>query len=245
MRRGSSRSRRLEIFIPASRIRRGMHWSSGSPPSRAALRRLPSLRARRPPPTRCSISPRPATTSSPLLIYGGTWTLFSQTLKQFGIEARFVDPTDPEAFRRATDGKTRAYYAEILPNPKLNVFPIKEVADIGRSLGVPLIADNTATPLIARPLEHGAAVVVYSATKYIGGHGTSIGGLIVDGGNFPWEEHADRFPLLTQPDEAYHGAIWTDAAKPLGPIAFILRRRVKLLRDIGAALSPFNAFQLI
>jgi O-acetylhomoserine (thiol)-lyase len=178
-------------------------------------------------------------------LYGGTWTLFSQTLKQFGVEVRFVDPTDPEAFRRATDSKTRAYYAEILPNPKLNVFPIKEVADIGRSLGVPLIADNTATPLIARPLEHGAAVVVYSATKYIGGHGTSIGGLIVDGGNFPWEEHAERFPLLTQPDGAYHGAVWTEAAKPLGPIAYILRARVKLLRDIGAAISPFNAFQLI
>jgi O-acetylhomoserine (thiol)-lyase len=178
-------------------------------------------------------------------LYGGTWTLFSQTLKQFGVEVRFVDPTDPEAFRRNTDAKTRAYYAEILPNPKLNVFPIKEVADIGRSLGVPLIADNTATPLIARPLEHGAAVVVYSATKYIGGHGTSIGGLIVDGGNFPWEEHAARFPLLTEPDGAYHGAIWTEAAKPLGPIAFILRARVKLLRDIGAAISPFNAFQLI
>jgi O-acetylhomoserine (thiol)-lyase len=178
-------------------------------------------------------------------LYGGTWTLFSQTLKQFGVEARFVDPTDPETFRRATDAKTRAYYAEILPNPKLNVFPIKEVADIGRSLGVPLIADNTATPLIARPLQHGAAVVVYSATKYIGGHGTSIGGLIVDGGNFPWEEHAARFPLLTQPDGAYHGAIWTEAAKPLGPIAYVLRARVKLLRDIGAAISPFNAFQLI
>jgi O-acetylhomoserine (thiol)-lyase len=178
-------------------------------------------------------------------LYGGTWTLFAQTLKQFGIEARFVDPSDPEAFRRATDAKTRAYYAEILPNPKLNVFPIKEVADIGRSLGVPLIADNTATPLIARPFEHGAAVVVYSATKYIGGHGTSIGGLIIDGGNFPWEQHAERFPLLTQPDEAYHGAIWTEAAKPLGPIAYALRARVKLLRDVGAAISPFNAFQLL
>jgi len=178
-------------------------------------------------------------------LYGGTWTLFSQTLKQFGIETRFVDPADPEAFGRATDAKTRAYYAEILPNPKLNVFPIREVANIGRSLGVPLIADNTATPLIARPLEHGAAVVVYSATKYIGGHGTSIGGLIVDGGNFSWENHAARFPLLTEPDEAYHGAIWTEAAKPIGPIAYILRIRVKLLRDIGAAISPFNAFQLI
>jgi len=178
-------------------------------------------------------------------LYGGTWTLFSQTLKQFGIETRFVDPSDPEAFRRATDAKTRAYYAEILPNPKLDVFPIREVADIGRSFGVPLIADNTATPLIARPFEHGAAVVVYSATKYIGGHGNSIGGLIVDGGNFSWEQHADRFPLLSEPDDAYHGAIWIEAAKPLGPIAYLLRARVKLLRDIGAALSPFNAFLLL
>jgi O-acetylhomoserine (thiol)-lyase len=178
-------------------------------------------------------------------LYGGTWALFAHTLKQFGIETRFVDPSDPENFRRATDGKTRAYYAEVLPNPKLNVFPIKEVADIGRSLGVPLIADNTATPLIARPFEHGAAVVVYSATKYIGGHGNSIGGLIVDGGNFPWEQHADRFPLLSQPDDAYHGAVWIEAAKPLGPIAYSLRARVKLLRDIGAALSPFNAFLLL
>ncbi|QEN90397.1 bifunctional O-acetylhomoserine aminocarboxypropyltransferase/cysteine synthase [Labrys sp. KNU-23] len=178
-------------------------------------------------------------------LYGGTWTLFASTLKQFGIEVRFVDPSDPENFRRASDAKTRAFYAETLPNPKLQVLPIREIADIGRSLGIPLIVDNTAAPLIARPLEHGAAVVVYSATKYIGGHGTSIGGLIVDGGNFPWEDHADRFPLLTQPDEAYHGAIWTEAAKPLGPIAYILRVRVKLLRDVGAALSPFNAFQLL
>ena len=108
-----------------------------------------------------------------------------------------------------------------------------------------MIADNTATPLIARPFEHGAAVIVYSATKYIGGHGTSIGGLIIDGGNFPCEQPAERFPLLTQPDEAYHGAIWTEAAKPLGPIAYALRARVKLLRYVGAALSPFNAFQLL
>ncbi len=175
-------------------------------------------------------------------LYGGTWALFAHTLKQFGIEVRFVDPADPENFRQATDERTRAYYAETLPNPKLQVFPIREVADIGRALGVPLIVDNTASPLIARPLEHGAAVVVYSTTKYIGGHGTSIGGVIVDGGNFPWEQHADRFPLLSQPDPAYNGAIWLEAAKPLGPIAFLLRARVKLLRDIGAAVAPFNAF---
>jgi O-acetylhomoserine (thiol)-lyase len=178
-------------------------------------------------------------------LYGGTWTLLSQTLKQFGIEVRFVDPADPENFRRATDAKTRAYFAETLPNPKLNVFPIREVADIGRSLGVPLILDNTAAPIIARPFEHGAAIVVYSATKYIGGHGTSIGGAIIDGGNFDWEAHAERFPLLTQPDAAYHGAVWTEAAKPLGPIAYILRARVKLLRDLGAAIAPQNAFQFI
>ncbi|WP_426609869.1 O-acetylhomoserine aminocarboxypropyltransferase/cysteine synthase family protein [Bradyrhizobium sp. McL0616] len=178
-------------------------------------------------------------------LYGGTWTLLSQTLKQFGIETRFVDPADPENFRRATDAKTRAYFGETLPNPKLNVFPIKEVVDIGRSLGVPLILDNTASPLIARPFEHGAAVVVYSTTKYIGGHGTAIGGAIVDGGNFDWAGHAERFPLLNKPDEAYHGAIWTEAAKPLGPIAYILRARVKLLRDLGASIAPQNAFQFI
>lgn len=178
-------------------------------------------------------------------LYGGTWTLFATTLKQFGIEVRFVDPADPENFRRATDAKTRAYYAETLPNPKLTVFPIAEVAAIGRSLGVPLIVDNTAAPLIARPFDHGAAVVVHSTTKFIGGHGTTIGGIIIDGGNFPWEAHADRFPLLTQPDESYHGAIWTEAAKPLGPIAYILRARVRLQRDLGAAVSPFSAFQLL
>ncbi|MGY0788413.1 O-acetylhomoserine aminocarboxypropyltransferase/cysteine synthase family protein [Azospirillum argentinense] len=178
-------------------------------------------------------------------LYGGTWNLFANTLKQIGIEARFVDPADPENFRRATDDRTRAYYAETLPNPKLNVFPIREVADIGRELGVPLIVDNTAAPLTVRPFEHGAAVTLYSATKYIGGHGTTIGGVLIDGGTFPWEAHAARFPLLTQPDPSYHGAIWTEAAKPLGPIAYALRARVTLLRDIGAALSPQSAFQLI
>jgi len=182
---------------------------------------------------------------SPTDLYGGTWALFAHTLKQFGIETRFVDPADPDNFRRATDDKTRAYYAETLPNPKLNVFPIREVADIGRSFGVPLIVDNTTAPLIARPFEHGAAVIVHSATKYIGGHGTGIGGVIIDGGNFPWDAHAERFPILTQPDPAYHGLIWTKAAEPLGPIAYLLRIRVKLLRDIGAAISPFNAFLLI
>jgi O-acetylhomoserine (thiol)-lyase len=175
-------------------------------------------------------------------LYGGTWNLFANTLKDQGLEVRFVNPTDPQNFERATDAKTRAYYAETLPNPKLHVFPIKEVADIGRRLGVPLVVDNTAAPVLCKPLAHGAAVVVYSTTKYIGGHGTSIGGVIVDGGNFDWEKHAERFPLLNTPDPSYHGAIWTQAVKPLGPIAYIIKARVTLLRDLGSAMSPFNAF---
>jgi O-acetylhomoserine (thiol)-lyase len=178
-------------------------------------------------------------------LYGGTWNLFANTLKDMGIEVRFVDPEDPENFRRATDEKTRAYYAETLPNPKLKVFPIAEVANIGRPLGIPLIIDNTAAPLLARPFDHGAAIVVYSTTKYIGGHGTSIGGAIIDGGNFDWAAHPDRQPLLNTPDNSYHGAVWTEAVKPLGPIAYIIRARVVLLRDLGAPLAPFNAFQTI
>ena len=178
-------------------------------------------------------------------LYGGTWNLFANTLKDQGIEVRFVDPADPQAFARATDERTRAYYAETLPNPKLRVFPIAEVAALGRPLGIPLIMDNTAAPLLARPFDHGAAVVVYSTTKYIGGHGTSIGGMIVDGGNFDWAAHPARQPLLNTPDASYHGAVWTEAVKPLGPVAYIIRARVVLLRDLGAALSPFNAFQIL
>jgi O-acetylhomoserine (thiol)-lyase len=178
-------------------------------------------------------------------IYGGTWNLFGNTLKALGIECRFVDPSDPENFRKATDDKTRCYYAETLPNPKLNVFPITQVAEIGRSLGVPLIMDNTAAPLLCRPFDHGAAIVIYSTTKYIGGHGTSIGGIVIDGGNFDWEVGGDKFPTLNQPDPSYHGAVWTEAVKPLGPIAYILRMRVILLRDMGSSMSPMNAFQFI
>jgi O-acetylhomoserine (thiol)-lyase len=178
-------------------------------------------------------------------LYGGTWNLFANTFRSMGIEVRFVDPSDPENFARATDARTRAYFAETLPNPKLQVFPIAEVAEVGRRHGVPLIVDNTSAPVLCRPIEHGAAVVVHSATKYIGGHGTSIGGIIVDSGTFDWAAHAERFPMLNQPDPSYHGAVWTEAVKPLGPIAYILKARVTLLRDIGAAISPFNAFQLI
>ena len=179
-------------------------------------------------------------------LYGGTWNLFANTMKDMGIEVRFVDPDDPQNFANAIDDKTRAFYAETLPNPKLEVFPIKEVADIGRAHGIPLIMDNTAAPILCRPFDHGAAVIVYSATKYIGGHGTSIGGLIVDGGNFDWEgAGVERQPLLNSPDPSYHGAVWTEAVKPLGPIAYILKARTTLLRDLGGAMSPMNAFQFL
>ena len=178
-------------------------------------------------------------------LYGGTWNLFAHTLKDQGIEVRFVDPADPQAFARATDERTRAYYAETLPNPKLAVFPIKEVADIGRPLGIPLIVDNTAAPLLARPFDHGAAVVVYSGTKYLGGHGTSIAGLIVDGGNFDWAAHPKRQPALNTPDPSYHGAVWVEAVKAIGPVAYIIKARTTLLRDLGSALSPFNAFLIL
>src|SRR6202162_4989203 len=176
-------------------------------------------------------------------LYGGTWNLFLNTMmKTMGMEVRFVDPSDPENFRRATDARTRCYYAETLPNPKLTVFPIAEVARIGRELGVPLIMDNTAAPVLCRPLDHGAAIVLHSTTKYIGGHGTSIGGILVDGGNFDWASHKDRFPMLNTPDPSYHGAVWTEAVKPLGPIAYIIKARTTLLRDLGSCMSPFNAF---
>ena len=178
-------------------------------------------------------------------LYGGTWNLFANTLSAMGIEARFVDPADPDAFARASDDKTRAWYVETLPNPKLVACPIGEIAALGRPLGIPLIVDNTAAPLLARPFDHGAAIIVYSTTKYIGGHGTSIGGIIVDGGNFDWEAFPERQPQLNTPDPSYHGAIWAQAAKPLGPIAYILRARTILLRDLGSALSPFNAFQIL
>ena len=178
-------------------------------------------------------------------LYGGTWNLFANTLSTMGIETRFVDPADPEDFVKAADDKTRAIYAETLPNPKLEVFPIGEVAEAGLKLGIPLIMDNTAAPVLCRPFDHGAAIIVHSTTKYIGGHGTSIGGVIVDSGKFDWEAHADRFPMLNTPDPSYHGAVWTEAVKPLGPIAYIIKARVTLLRDLGASMSPYNAFQFI
>jgi O-acetylhomoserine (thiol)-lyase len=178
-------------------------------------------------------------------LYGGTWNLFANTLKDQGLEVRFVDPADPTAFSRATDARTRAYYAETLPNPKLRVFPIREVAEIGRPMGIPLIMDNTAAPLIARPFDHGAAITLYSTTKYIGGHGTSIGGMLIDSGTFDWQAHPERQPLMHQPDPSYHGAVWADIGAAMGGIGYILRARVVMLRDLGAAMSPMNAFQFL
>jgi O-acetylhomoserine (thiol)-lyase len=174
-------------------------------------------------------------------LYGGTYNLFKNTLRDQGIEVRFVNPSAPENFRRATDSRTRAYYAETLPNPKLDVFPIAEVAAIGKKLGVPLIVDNTAAPLLCRPFEHGAAIVIYSLTKWINGHGNSVGGILIDGGTFDWEKVKGRQPALTTPDPSYHGAVWTKVVKPHN-IAYITKARTTLLRDIGSCLSPFNAF---
>jgi O-acetylhomoserine (thiol)-lyase len=171
-------------------------------------------------------------------LYGGSWNLLANTFRTMGIETRFVDPADPENFRRAADARTRAFYGETLPNPKLQLFPIAEVAAIGEALGIPLVMDNTAAPVLCRPFDHGAHIVVYSTTKYIGGHGTSIGGAIVDSGRFDWQRHADRFPMLNQPDPSYHGAVWTEAVKPIGPVAYIIKARVTLQRDLGVALSP-------
>ena len=178
-------------------------------------------------------------------LYGGTVNFFRERLKQFGIEARFVDPSDPDNFARATDARTRLYFGESLPNPKLTVFPIREVADIGRPLGIPLIIDNTAAPLAIRPFDHGAAIVVYSATKYIGGHGTTIGGAIIDSGAFPWGDFPERQPLIHRQDPAYLNRNYLELAAPFGPVAYLVRVRAAILRDLGPALSPQNAFQLI
>ena len=180
-------------------------------------------------------------------IYGGTWNLFNNTLRTQGIDVRFADPSDPENFRKLTDDKTRAYYAETLPNPKLSVFPIEEIANVGRSLGIPLIMDNTAAPLSCKPFDYGAAVVMHSMTKWIGGHGTSIGGIIIDGGNFDWTKNSDRQPLFNQPDSSYHGVVWGDVVPQIFgvQIAFAIRARVVLLRDLGAAIAPQNSFNLL
>ena len=174
-------------------------------------------------------------------LYGGTYNLFKVTLKRFGIDVSFVDPADPENFRRALKPRTKAIYAETSGNPKLDIVDFQAVADIAHGAGIPFIVDNTVTtPWLCRPLEYGADIVIHSATKFIGGHGNSIGGIIVDGGKFDWTN--GNFPQFTEPDPSYHGVIYTGA---FGPAAFIGRARVQLLRDLGPCLSPFNAFLLL
>ncbi|MCD1258454.1 homocysteine synthase [Paenibacillus athensensis] len=175
-------------------------------------------------------------------LYGGTYNLFSTTLPKLGIDVKFVDPSDPENFRTAITDKTKALYAETIGNPRGDVLDIAAVAAIAHENGIPLIVDNTfPSPYLLRPIEHGADIVVHSATKFIGGHGTSIGGVIVDGGKFDWKS-SGKFPGLTEPDPSYHGVVYTDA---VGPIAYIIKARVQLLRDMGAAISPFNSFMLL
>jgi O-acetylhomoserine (thiol)-lyase len=173
-------------------------------------------------------------------LYGGTYNFFAHTLPQYGIEVRFVDADDPGAVARVADDKTRLVFGETIGNPRLNVLDIPAWAEAAHAVGVPLIIDNTvATPIGARVLDQGADIAVHSLTKFIGGHGTSIGGALVDAGRFDWVAHGERFPGLTQPDPSYHGVVWSDA---LGPAAYIGRTRTVLLRNTGAALSPFNAF---
>ncbi|MFF7315623.1 bifunctional o-acetylhomoserine/o-acetylserine sulfhydrylase [Streptomyces albogriseolus] len=177
-------------------------------------------------------------------LYGGTYNLFRHTLPKFGIEVSFVDdPDDPEAWRAAIRPGTKALFAESLGNPRGNVLDVRAVADVAHAAGVPLIVDNTVpTPYLLRPLEHGADVVVHSATKFLGGHGTAIAGVVVDGGTFDFGAHADRFPDFSEPDPSYHGLRYWPA---LGPGAFAVKLRVQLLRDLGPALSPHSAFLLL
>jgi O-acetylhomoserine (thiol)-lyase len=174
-------------------------------------------------------------------LYGGTYTLFASTLKRFGITVRFVDPSDPENFRSAINERTKAIYGETIGNPGLNVLDIEAVAKVAHDAGVPLIIDNTfATPYLCRPFEHGADIVIHSATKWLGGHGNSIAGVVVDSGKFNWAN--GKFPEFTQPDASYHGLVYTEA---FGPAAYIVKARLQLLRDIGGCLSPFNAFLIL
>jgi O-acetylhomoserine (thiol)-lyase len=174
-------------------------------------------------------------------LYGGTYNAFFHTLPKFGITTTFVEPGDLAAWKAAVKPNTKAFFAETLGNPKVDVLDVRAVADAAHAAGVPLIVDNTLpTPMLLRPIEYGADVVVHSATKFIGGHGTSIGGLIVDAGKFDWSN--GKFPELIEPDPSYHGAQYVAS---FGPLAYILKARVQLLRDVGAALSPFNAFLLL
>ena len=174
-------------------------------------------------------------------LYGGTYNLFHYTLPRFGINVKFVDSSDPENIRAAIDERTRLVFSESVGNPKNNVDDFEEIGRIARAAGIPYVVDNTVTtPFLFKPLEHGADIVVYSLTKFIGGHGTRIGGAVVDGGKFPWDN--GKFPEFTEPDPSYHGLKFWEA---LGGLSYILKMRVTLLRDTGACLSPFNSFQFL
>ncbi|GGE48417.1 O-acetylhomoserine aminocarboxypropyltransferase [Pullulanibacillus camelliae] len=174
-------------------------------------------------------------------LYGGTYNLFATTLPNYGIDVTFVDSTNPDHFKAAIQPNTKALYGEIIGNPSLNVLDIENVADIAHEAGIPLIVDSTfATPYVCRPIEWGADIVIHSATKWIGGHGTSIGGLVIDGGKFDWNN--PKFPGFIEPDESYHGIRY---AQDIGEAAFITKLRVQLLRDVGASLSPLNAFLIL
>ncbi|AWB35436.1 O-acetylhomoserine aminocarboxypropyltransferase/cysteine synthase family protein [Orrella marina] len=176
-------------------------------------------------------------------LYGGTYNLFAHTFPQQGIEVRFADPRDPASFAKHIDSRTKAVFCESIGNPLGNVTDIAALAKVAHEHGIPLIVDNTVpSPYLLRPIEHGADIVVHSLTKYMGGHGTTVAGIIVDSGNFPWAEHKERFKRLNEPDVSYHGVVYTEA---LGPAAFIGRARVVPLRNTGAALSPFNAFMIL
>lgn len=173
-------------------------------------------------------------------LYGGTYTLFHNTFKRLGIKVKFADSNNLDSFKEAITDKTKAIYAESIGNPKLNVTDLEALSAIAHDNGLPLIIDNTVSPFLLYPFKHGADIIVYSTTKFIGGHGTSIGGLIVDSGKFDWT--SGRFPLISEPDPSYHGLDFIEALKPLGNIAYIIKARVTLLRDLGPAMSPFNAF---
>ena len=176
-------------------------------------------------------------------LYGGTYNLFAHTLPQYGIEVRFADPDRPEDFAALIDDKTKAVYCESIGNPLGNVTDLARLAEVAHAAGVPLIVDNTVpSPFLCRPFEHGADIVVHSLTKYIGGHGTSLGGIIVDSGKFPWAEHKARFRRLNEPEVSYHGVVYTEA---LGPAAYIGRARTVPLRNMGAAISPLNSFLIL
>ena len=176
-------------------------------------------------------------------LYGGTYNLFAHTLPQFGISTRFADHRDPASFEPLIDERTKAIFVESLGNPSGNITDIARIAEVAHRHGIPLIVDNTVpSPYLSRPIEHGADIVVHSLTKYLGGHGTSVGGAIIDSGKFPWAQHKARFKRLNEPDVSYHGVVYTEA---LGPAAYIGRARVVPLRNMGATLSPFNAFLIL